>query len=112
MTEFVTFAQTFGLPMAITLVGLVISGRVIVVISKEKDRIADDRYEDMKKQFEARIVEQREQYERRLLDMEEDRDWNRDRLRHSMGLTDAGAQTVEEVVRRIGRQQLPPRTDR
>lgn len=111
MSDFVTLAQTFGLPLAMTLSALAICGRVIVVITQEKDKIAAARYEDMKQQFEARIKEQREQYEQRLSDMEEDRDWNRDRLHQAMGITDAGTAAVEEAVRRLAKQ-LPPRSGR
>ncbi len=108
MSDFVQLAQTFGLPLAMTITATAILARAIVVISREKDRVSDARYDDMKRQFEARLSEQGEQYERRIQDITEDRDWNRDRLHQALGLADAKDTTIEEVVRRVARQ-LPPR---
>ncbi len=115
MADFITLVQTFGLPLASYLVAVAVLSKVIVSISREKDRISDSRYDDMKKQFEARLVEQRQQYESRLQALEGDRDWNRDRLHQALGVTDAGTATVEELVRRLKQpqqqHQLPRRGD-
>lgn len=91
-----------------TLVAVGCLSRALVAVSRDKDRVGQSRYDDMKLQFEARLAEQREQFQKQINDIEEDRDWNRDRLHQAMGLTDAGTATVEEVVRRIARKQLPP----
>lgn len=109
MSDFVQLAQTFGLPLAMTITATLILARVIVVVTREKDKVSESRYDEMKRQFEARIQEQRAQYEDRLRDVEDDRDWNRDRLRQALGIADAKDTTIEEVVRRVARQsQLPP----
>lgn len=108
MTDFVAFAREFGLPLASYLVAILVMSRVIVSVTREKDRIGESRYSDMKLQFEARLREQREQYDARIAEIVEDRDWNRDRLHQALGVTDAGTATVEEVIRRISKQ-LPPR---
>jgi hypothetical protein len=108
VSDFVQLAQTIGLPLASYLVAVVVLARVIVRISREKDVIAEARYDDMKKQFEARLQEQRSQYETQIKRIEDDRDWNRSRLHQALGLTDAGTATVEEVIRRLARE-LPPR---
>lgn len=104
MNDFVTLAQTFGLPLAMTLTAVLILARVLVVVSRDKDKIGDSRFSEMKLQYEARLQE----YAARLSDLEEDRDWHRDRLYQSLGLAESSTLTVDEVVRRISKQ-LPPR---
>lgn len=108
MTDLIALAKEFGLPLASYLVAVVVMARVVVSISREKDRIGESRYAEMKQQFEARLVELKRQYDQRIDEITADRDWTRDRLYQALGVTDAGAATVEEVVRRISRQ-LPPR---
>lgn len=108
MADFITLVQTIGLPLASYLVAVIVLSRVIVRISREKDGIAESRYADMVRLYEARLVEQRTQYESRLDALQEDRDWNRDRLYETLGVADAGTATTEELVRRIAKQ-LPPR---
>lgn len=111
MSDFISLAQTFGLPLAMTLVAVLAISRALVRVSAQKDQISDSRYDDMKSQFEARLVEQRANYEQRIKDLDEDREWVRDQLNRALGVTDAGTATVEEMVRRVlARQSLPPRS--
>lgn len=109
MSDFVQLAQTFGLPLAMTLVAVLILSRVIVKVSGEKDKISDARYDDMKRQFEARLQEQREQYEERLEALTADRDWTRSRLAAGVGTVDTATTALEEMVRRVVRELPPPR---
>ena len=66
------------------------------MVSRDKDKISDSRYEDMKGQYEARLRE-----------VSEDRDWFRDRLYQSVGLNETQNQTFDELVKRVARK-LPP----
>jgi hypothetical protein len=104
VSDFVTLAQTFGLPLAMTLSAVLILARVLVVVSRDKDKISESRFQEMKTQYEARLGE----YTARLSDLEEDRDWHRDRLYQTLGLAENSASAVDEIVRRVSKQ-LPPR---
>lgn len=104
MSDFVALAQTFGLPLAMTLTAVLILARVLVVVSRDKDKISEARFADMRDQYEARLQE----YAARLSDLEEDRDWHRDRLYQTLGVAESSTLAVDEVVRRISKQ-LPPR---
>lgn len=107
MSDFIALAQTFGLPLASYLVAVIVLSRVIVSISREKDRISESRFTELKAQYDARIEELKRQSDARIEEITEDRDWCRDRLYHALGGMDAGTATVEEMVRRISKQ-LPP----
>jgi hypothetical protein len=104
MSDFVTLAQTFGLPLAMTLSAVLILARVLVVVSRDKDKISESRFSEMKAQYEARLAE----YAARLSDVEEDRDWHRDRLYQTLGMAETTTSAADEIVRRISKQ-LPPR---
>lgn len=101
MNDFVSLAQTFGLPLAMTITAILVLGRVIVLITREKDRINDSRYDDLKKQFEARLIEQKAQYDSRLAEVVADRDFIRDRLYQALGVTDGSTAALEELARRL-----------
>ena len=100
VSDFLTLAQTVGLPLAMTLTAVGVLARALVVVSRDKDRVSAERLQEM-----------REQYESRIRDLEDDRDWHRDRLYQSMGLNESQNMTVEEIVKRVARQ-LPPATGR
>ena len=87
-----------------TLTAVLILSRALVVVSRDKDKTNQARFTEMKGQYEARIQE----YAARLSDLEEDRDWHRDRLYQTLGLAESSTLAVDEVVRRISKQ-LPPR---
>lgn len=104
MSDFVTLAQTFGLPLAMTFVAVAILARVLVVVSRDKDKISESRFQEMKNQYEARIDE----YRSRLQTVEEDRDYHRDRMYQALGMAETTTSAADEIVRRISKQ-LPPR---
>ncbi len=104
MTDFITLAQTFGLPLAMTLTATAILGRVLVVVSRDKDKVSESRFTEMKAQYEARI----EEYKSRLQAVEEDRDYHRDRMYQALGMAETTTSAADEIVRRISKQ-LPPR---
>ncbi len=94
-------AQTFGLPLAMTITAVAILARALVVVSRDKDRANDQRFNDM-----------RDQYEARLRDVTHDRDWHRDRLYQAIGLSDTQSATLEELVKRVAKELPPPRGGR
>lgn len=96
MSDFITLAQTVGVPLAMTITATAILARALVVVSRDKDKISESRFEEMKGQYEDRIRE-----------MAADRDWHRDRLYQSLGLNETQNTTFEELVKRVARQ-LPP----
>lgn len=75
--------------------------RVLVVVSRDKDKVNESRFSEMKGQYDARI----EEYKARLSDLEEDRNYHRERLYQVLGMAES---TTDEIVRRINKQ-LPPR---
>lgn len=98
MSDFISLAQTFGLPLAMTITAVAILARALVIVSRDKDRANEQRFSDM-----------RDQYEARLQEVTQDRDWHRDRLYQALGLTDSQSATLEELVKRVAQQIPPPR---
>jgi hypothetical protein len=98
LSDFVTLAQTVGVPLAMTITAVAILARALVVVSRDKDKISDSRFNEMKEQYEARLRE-----------VTEDRDFNRDRLYQLIGLAESQNMTFEELVKRVARQIPPPR---
>lgn len=97
MSDFLTFAREFGLPLAMTFVAVGVLARALVAVSRDKDRAN-----------EARVSEMQAQYEHRIEDLTQDRDWHRDRLYQVMGTSETQNVSLEELIRRVANQLPPP----
>ncbi len=100
MTDFLTFAREFGLPLAMTFVAVGVLARALVAVSRDKDRANESRFTQMQLQYESRIE-----------DLTQDRDWHRDRLYQVLSTNETQNVSLEEIIRRVA-NQLPPPTPR
>lgn len=80
-----------------TFVAVGVLSRALVAVSRDKDRANESRFTQMQQQYESRIE-----------DLTQDRDWHRDRLYQSMGQNDTQSVSLEELVRRVANQLPPP----